>query len=131
MPAVGARRRRWQLRFEAVVRLSAPSPSLNIGPDRPLDGRRTYRDPSPLPLTTSPPETPSGRVVSAPPPARRSWPRALRLHHWSKNLLVFAPALLAHRPSFGKDLALSSIAFVAFCLVASATYLINDRFDRP
>jgi 4-hydroxybenzoate polyprenyltransferase len=51
------------------------------------------------------------------------------MHHWSKNLLVFAPAILAHRDSLFHDLARSAVAFAAFCLIASATYLVNDAFD--
>jgi decaprenyl-phosphate phosphoribosyltransferase len=55
--------------------------------------------------------------------------RALRPRQWSKNLLVFvAPAaagVLDHRLD-----ALHALgAFAIFCLVASATYLINDALD--
>ncbi len=53
---------------------------------------------------------------------------ALRLHQWVKNLLVAVPLLTAHAfsvESFGHVLS----AFFSFCLLASATYLLNDLFD--
>lgn len=57
------------------------------------------------------------------------WRRALRLHQWAKNVLVFVPLLLAHRyPDLSEDL-LALTAFVAMGLVASATYLVNDLSD--
>lgn len=55
--------------------------------------------------------------------------RALRLHHWSKNALVFLPVLGAHRVSDPQALQRSGIAFLAFGLVASAVYVVNDLAD--
>jgi len=58
------------------------------------------------------------------------WPylRAMRPHQWVKNTLVFLPLLLAHR--FSADVLLQSFfAFVAFCLVASGVYVLNDLAD--
>ena len=57
---------------------------------------------------------------------RRAWIRALRPHQWSKNLLVFLPALAAHAPG---ALVPALAAFVAFSLTASSVYLINDLSD--
>jgi 4-hydroxybenzoate polyprenyltransferase len=54
--------------------------------------------------------------------------RALRIHQWSKNLLVFAPGALAHRFD-GATLVESLLAFVAFGCVASAGYVLNDLLD--
>ena len=60
--------------------------------------------------------------------------RSLRPLHWSKNVLVFAPVILAHRTNERAALTASFLAFAAFCLAASGTYLINDlrdlEFDR-
>lgn len=54
--------------------------------------------------------------------------RALRVHQWAKNVLIFVPFLLAH--SLLAITALQALlAFVAFSLCASATYLINDLLD--
>jgi len=55
--------------------------------------------------------------------------RAIRLHQWTKNLLVFVPLILSH--SWGRlDLGLTVLlAFIAFCCSASAIYIINDFVD--
>ncbi len=54
---------------------------------------------------------------------------ALRPRQWLKNVLVFA-APLAAGSIFEPDVLVPSlIAFVVFCLVSSATYLINDVRD--
>jgi 4-hydroxybenzoate polyprenyltransferase len=52
---------------------------------------------------------------------------ALRPHQWLKNLLVFAPALAAHR--LDHALLASLLAFISFCLCASSVYTINDLLD--
>ena len=54
---------------------------------------------------------------------------ALRPLHWAKNLLIFAPLLLAHRIGDPARLMAGGLAFLAFCLAASGTYLINDLRD--
>ncbi|GAB3252626.1 UbiA family prenyltransferase [Chitinimonas naiadis] len=57
------------------------------------------------------------------------WLRALRVHQWIKNLLLFVPMLTAF--SFlqpGKLVAMAT-AFLAFSLAASATYIANDLWD--
>ena len=54
--------------------------------------------------------------------------KALRLHQWSKNLLVFLPLLLAH--SLRPNLLLKAFAaFLCFSFTASATYILNDLLD--
>jgi 4-hydroxybenzoate polyprenyltransferase len=55
--------------------------------------------------------------------------RALRVHQWSKNLLVFFPLLLAHKFHDGPRLLATALFFVALSLTASAGYLINDLLD--
>lgn len=55
--------------------------------------------------------------------------RALRPKQWLKNLLVFAAPLAAGSLLQGPVLAGTLVAFVVFCLAASATYLINDIRD--
>jgi len=53
----------------------------------------------------------------------------LRPKHWIKNVVVFAPLIFA-RELFVADRFLTSVqAFVAFCLTASAVYIINDITD--
>ncbi len=54
---------------------------------------------------------------------------ALRVPQWSKNLLIFAPVLVTR--SFDAQTVFdAATAFVAFCLAASATYVVNDLVDR-
>lgn len=53
---------------------------------------------------------------------------ALRPHQWLKNILVFLPLLASHQFSGGTLLAAIG-AFVAFCLMASSAYVLNDLLD--
>jgi 4-hydroxybenzoate polyprenyltransferase len=62
------------------------------------------------------------------PPVLKSWLRAVRLHQWAKNTLIFVPLLLAHAWKLGAVCA-ALIAFLSFGLCASATYIINDLLD--
>lgn len=59
----------------------------------------------------------------------KAWLRALRVHQWSKNLLLFVPLLAAHRVFDAAAVASTLVAFLAFSLCASATYLVNDLLD--
>ncbi|MGY3488110.1 4-hydroxybenzoate polyprenyltransferase/thiol-disulfide isomerase/thioredoxin [Bradyrhizobium sp. USDA 4011] len=59
---------------------------------------------------------------------RSVWLKALRVHHYVKNLLVFLPLATSHQFSLAtiiNDL----IAFLAFCACASAVYILNDLVD--
>jgi 4-hydroxybenzoate polyprenyltransferase/phosphoserine phosphatase len=56
--------------------------------------------------------------------------KAIRVHQWLKNLLVFVPLLAAHDFSFN-SLISACVAFVAFSLCASGVYVINDLLDLP
>ncbi len=61
-------------------------------------------------------------------PRGRTLMRTLRVHQWAKNALLFLPLLLAHKlrgPAFAVEL----MAFLCFCGVASATYILNDLLD--
>jgi decaprenyl-phosphate phosphoribosyltransferase len=52
-----------------------------------------------------------------------------RPKQWTKNVLVFAAPAAAGVLDQGDELVKTLIAFVAFCLAASATYLLNDSSD--
>jgi len=56
--------------------------------------------------------------------------RALRVHQWVKNLLVFVPVLLDHKLLNPPVMVKALIAFVAFCCAASGAYVLNDLLDR-
>ena len=57
------------------------------------------------------------------------WLKALRLHQWLKNLLVFLPLFAAHRVLEVPALVHCAVAFFAFGLCASGVYVLNDLFD--
>jgi len=61
----------------------------------------------------------------------RTYLKAMRVHQWLKNLLVFVPLLTAHAWGDTSAIVRSLIAFFAFGLCASAIYLINDLLDLP
>jgi len=54
--------------------------------------------------------------------------RAMRPHQWLKNLLVFFPMIAAHLFS-AATLVQGVLAFLAFGLVASSVYVLNDLLD--
>jgi 4-hydroxybenzoate polyprenyltransferase/phosphoserine phosphatase len=58
-----------------------------------------------------------------------TWVRALRLHQWFKNLLLFVPLLTTFSLLDVGRLTALTIAFFAFSLAASATYIFNDLWD--
>lgn len=62
------------------------------------------------------------------PPLIHTWMRAIRLHQWAKNVLLAVPVLTAHSFKFSSLMQIAA-AFVAFGLLASATYLLNDLLD--
>jgi 4-hydroxybenzoate polyprenyltransferase len=55
--------------------------------------------------------------------------RAMRPHHWLKNGLVFVPILLNHDVFDIAAIGHGVIAFIAFSLMASSIYLLNDIVD--
>jgi 4-hydroxybenzoate polyprenyltransferase len=68
------------------------------------------------------------RVFDDRPPIIKKWVRAFRLHQWAKNVLLGVPVLTAHAFNFSA-IGEIAVAFTAFGLVASATYLLNDLLD--
>jgi len=67
-------------------------------------------------------------VLSARRPALRDYTSALRVRRWAKNALMAVPALAAGGVAPGDALTLLA-AMLAFSLVASALYLVNDLTD--
>jgi 4-hydroxybenzoate polyprenyltransferase len=59
----------------------------------------------------------------------RTLARALRIHQWLKNLLVFLPIVLAHEWFNVKAVSAAVLAAFAFSLCASGVYLVNDLLD--
>ena len=76
----------------------------------------------------------TGQDVAPADSRRMSLPRALvtamRPKQWAKNVLVFvAPAAAGVIDAIAYYLRLTLVGFVAFCMVSSATYLLNDILD--
>jgi phosphoserine phosphatase len=67
--------------------------------------------------------TPSGRSQLA------AWARALRVHQWLKNLLLVVPAFTSFSFESAQAWAALLTGFLAFSLLASATYILNDLLD--
>jgi len=57
------------------------------------------------------------------------WLRAIRMHQWAKNLLIFVPLFTAFAYAAPGKLWAAFLVFVAFSLAASGTYLMNDLWD--
>ncbi len=63
-------------------------------------------------------------------PARlKTWLKALRIHQWTKNSLIFLPMILAHELTTPALYVKAVLAFFAFSFAASAIYIFNDLFD--
>jgi 4-hydroxybenzoate polyprenyltransferase len=69
--------------------------------------------------------------IANPLPPLKVWLKALRVHQWVKNGLIFVPLLAAHQVQSGGALAAAVFAFIAFSLCASSVYLLNDLLDLP
>src|SRR5207342_2298416 len=81
----------------------------------------------------SPSMVSEGTVGASATPDRgvaRALVRAVRPRQWVKNLLVVAAPLAAGELGDSDVLAATLLAFVSFCLAASAVYLVNDTADR-
>lgn len=66
------------------------------------------------------------------PPASHSLKRylkAIRIHQWLKNLLLFVPLIAGHQITNGFAITATFVAFISFSFMASAIYLMNDLLD--
>lgn len=72
---------------------------------------------------------PVAHSFERPKASLRVWLKALRIHQWAKNALIFVPAILSMQivnlPVLWKLLA----AFPLLGLMASGTYILNDLLD--
>ena len=53
---------------------------------------------------------------------------ALRPHQWVKNILIFLPIFASHKFD-SASITNGLVAFIGFCLIASAVYVLNDLLD--
>jgi len=63
------------------------------------------------------------------PPMAVALLKAMRLHQWMKNLLIFIPLLAAHQYIYVTSIMQALLAFFVFGLTASSVYLLNDMVD--
>jgi 4-hydroxybenzoate polyprenyltransferase len=68
-------------------------------------------------------------IFPKPQPTFQVWLRALRLHHWAKNILVFVAPVLGFPATSLQTVAQAVLLFVLMGLLASAAYIINDILD--
>jgi len=66
--------------------------------------------------------------IEEPLNSKTSYVKILRPHQWLKNLLVFAPLIAAHSIEL-EDWFAGFIGFIAFNLIASSVYILNDLLD--
>lgn len=72
---------------------------------------------------------PVTRIWQDPQPGLGTWVKALRLHQWLKNFLLFIPLFVSHSYQSIENIGLTMMGFLAFGLLASATYIFNDLLD--
>jgi 4-hydroxybenzoate polyprenyltransferase len=64
-----------------------------------------------------------------PRPTAKTWMRLLRVHQWSKNVLIFVPLVVGHAYGDPAKILAAGLGFLLFCLLASGTYMLNDLAD--
>jgi 4-hydroxybenzoate polyprenyltransferase/phosphoserine phosphatase len=73
--------------------------------------------------------TPVELAIDDRPPRAATLLRAMRPHQWVKNLLVFVPIFTADAMGDRASWVGGILAFLAFSMVASSIYLVNDLLD--
>jgi 4-hydroxybenzoate polyprenyltransferase len=69
------------------------------------------------------------QVIESNRASLKDWRKALRLHQWMKNALIFVPLLAAHQLNQPLQLLNGLLAFLFFGLCASSVYILNDLLD--
>lgn len=107
--------------------LAAPPGARRLAALRALIGAAPFAFAGPDPALRA-----AAATVLPPAPSPPALPlRALRPHHWIKNLLVLLPLIAAHRWGEPTLWLHALLALMAFCLCSSAVYLLNDLIDLP
>jgi len=73
---------------------------------------------------------PNSKLLAQRSPRPRDYLRALRMHQWAKNVLVFLPLLAGHTFDL-ETIGRTILAFLCFCMAASSAYIVNDLLDLP
>ena len=72
---------------------------------------------------------PVTRVFSQPGSWLKQIVKALRVHQWAKNVLVFIPVVSSHQLTNRPLMIQAALAFLSFSLSASSVYIVNDCLD--
>lgn len=72
---------------------------------------------------------PLEKHIHVPNPHFKSYIKALRVHQWVKNGLIFVPLLTSHSMNDPDMVIACLLAFAAFSLCASSVYFLNDLLD--
>jgi 4-hydroxybenzoate polyprenyltransferase/phosphoserine phosphatase len=72
---------------------------------------------------------PVSQVFSEPVKWVKLIAKALRVHQWAKNVLVFIPVVASHQLTNGALMLQATVAFLSFSLSASSVYILNDCLD--
>ncbi|HET6371829.1 MAG TPA: decaprenyl-phosphate phosphoribosyltransferase [Candidatus Polarisedimenticolia bacterium] len=83
----------------------------------------------PCDANESAPARTSARVASARGGVAGSLFRAMRPRQWIKNAVIFAALVFSHTLTEPAHLLRSAAAFLLFCGISSAVYLLNDILD--
>lgn len=69
------------------------------------------------------------KEIISKPPSPKVFVKALRVHQWVKNGLIFVPLITAHQLQNPQMLVMSILGFIAFSVCASSVYFLNDLLD--
>lgn len=69
------------------------------------------------------------KIIDGPIQGAKVWLKALRVHQWLKNILLFMPMVAAHKIGILATWQSLFLAFFSFSLCASSVYLMNDLLD--
>ena len=69
------------------------------------------------------------KVFKLPDITFRDFIKAIRVHQWVKNLLIFIPFLLEHQLNNISEIQVLVLGFFCLSFLASFTYIINDLLD--
>ncbi|MFC5078841.1 Decaprenyl-phosphate phosphoribosyltransferase [Vibrio thalassae] len=69
------------------------------------------------------------KIIDTRPSFLRTLVKALRVHQWAKNVLIFVPLAASHYLMNFEMLTTVLFAFLIFSLCASTVYLLNDLLD--
>ena len=69
------------------------------------------------------------RLINRPRAGPKTWLKALRVHQWLKNILVFVPLLASGQFLRLERFETALVALASFSFLASAVYILNDLVD--